>query len=502
MTRSLAFALLLASSGCAPRLAAPPVPAHRAPAAPSPAAPSPAASSTAAQAALDRAGFSLAHLDVLGEDVEVDGDTLRLVHIYAEPDGAGGWLFVGDDDEGIACVDDVARAAVVYLRHYEVTGDDGSRRTAVKLLRFVRHLQADSGLFYNFVWDRDLTPNTTFRTSVADSVSWWTARAVWALGTGARVLASSDPGEAQSALAAIRRVEPHLDGLLERYGDTALEDGRVFPQWLVAQTGADATSELLLGLVELERTAPTAQGRLRAQRFAEGIGALRVGSLAASPWGGHASWAGGWHGWGNSQTQALASGVAEAVLPPTALASAQAEAESLYAHLLVEGWLHEIVYATDAERAFEQIAYDIRPAAVGLARLHCATGDADYGVMAGLAAAWFAGDNPAAAVMADAGGRGYDGILSPARINGNAGAESTIEAQMTLLEVGLDAVAAPWMRARSAPPQSGTAGGRAVRYRVWTAGGRRAVVALDRAAGTSALYVGADADAFLARLTP
>ena len=486
LASALALAALAALAACAPD--APPDAGSAAP--------------PAARAALDAAGFDLGHLDFLGEDVVADGDTARLVHIYAEPDGDGGWAFVGDDDEGVACVDDVARAAVVYLRHYEATGDDRSRRTAVKLLRFVRGQQAPSGLFYNFVWDRALTPNTTFRTSVADGVSWWTARAVWALATGARVLARSDPAEAAASLAAVRRVEPHLDRLLARYPATADEGGRPFPQWLVAGTAADATSELLLGLVELERAAPTAAGARRARLFAEGVGAVRFGSLAASPWGGHASWAGGWHGWGNGQTQALAAGVAAGVLPPEALASAEAEARSLYAHLLVEGWLHEIAYETGAERAFEQIAYDVRPAAVGLAALHRATGDADYGVMAGLAAAWFAGDNPAGAVMADPeSGRGYDGVLSPERVNGNAGAESTVEAQMTLLEVGLDPVAAPWMRARSGPPRSGTVGGRPVRYRVWTApDGRRAAVALDRRAGASSVHP--DADAFLARLDP
>ena len=487
LLRLAAPAALLAVAACAP---APPAVAPPAPApavAPGAAAPDPAA-----------VGFNLDHLDFLGEDVVVGGDTLRLIHIYAE---APDWRFVGDDDEGIACVDDVARAAVVYLRHYEATGDAGSRRTAVKLLRFVRHLQAPSGLFYNFVWDRSLRPNTTFVTSVATDVSWWTARAVWALGTGARVLAESEPAEAAAALAAARRVEPHLDALLADYGAVADEDGRPFPQWLVARTGADATSELLLGLVELERAAPTPAGARRARRFADGIGRLRFGSLAEFPYGGHASWEGGWHGWGNSQTQALAGGVAGGVLPASALESARAEARTLYAHLLVEGWLHEMTYATGGARAFEQIAYDVRPAAVGLARLHEATGEADYGVLAGLAAAWFAGDNPAGAVMADpATGRGYDGILSPDRINGNAGAESTIEAQMTLFEVGRDPVAAPWMRARSGPAQTGTAGGRALRYRVWTAGGRRAVVALDRAADRSAVHVGAAADAFLASL--
>ena len=442
---------------------------------------------------------NLAHLDFLGEDVVHNGDTLRFVHIYAE---APDWRFVGDDDEGIACVDDAARAAVVYLRHFETTGSAASRRTAVKLLRFVRHQQAPSGLFYNFVWDRTLRPNIDYQTSVADSVSWWTARAVWALGTGARVLKTADPAEAAASLAAVRRVEPHLDALLVRVGETADAGGRPFPQWLISRTAADATSELLLGLVALEQAAPTAAGTRRARQFADGIGRLRFGSLAASPWGGHAAWTGGWHGWGNSQTQALAEGVTARVLEPSALASAVAESETLFARLLVEGWLHEITYATGAERAFEQIAYDVRPAAVGLVRVHEATGEARWGVMAGLAAAWFAGDNPARAVMADpASGRGYDGILSPERINPNAGAESTIEAQMTLLEVSRDAVAAPWMRATSEPPRTATLAGRSLRVRVWTApSGRRAVVALDAAADRSSVYVGSEADVFLASL--
>jgi hypothetical protein len=451
-------------------------------------------------------GFNLAHLDFLGEDVVLAGDTLRFIHIYSE---APDWRFVGDDDEGIACVDDAARAAVVYLRHYETTGSERSRRTATKLLRFVRHQQAPSGLFYNFVWDRALRPNVEHRTSVATEVSWWAARAAWALGTGARVLATADPAEAAADVAALRRLEPHLDALLARYGEMADENGRPYPQWLLYQTGADATSELLLGLVALEQAAPTEAGRRRARQFADGITRLRFGAVGESPFGGHASWSGGWHAWGNSQTMALVAGAEAGVLDPPALASAIAEAQSLYAHLLVEGWLHEITYATpagtpaeDTPRAFEQIAYDVRPAAVGLARLHEATGNDDYAVLAGLAAAWFAGDNPARAVMADpASGRGYDGILSPERINPNAGAESTIEAQMTLLEVGRVPAAARWMRATSEPARTATAGGRTLRIRVWTApDGQRAVVALDRAAGRSTVTVGPAADAFLATL--
>jgi hypothetical protein len=283
--------------------------------------------------------FNLAHLDYLGEDVVVDGDTVRFIHIYAD---APDFRFVGDDDEGIACVDDAARAAVLYLRHFELTADAASRFTAIRLLRFVRRLQADSGLFHNFVWDRSLRVNTEHRNSLAHDVSWWTARAVWALGEGARVLRHDAPAEAAAAEAAVRRVEPHLDQLLAAYPAVADEGGRSFPQWLVERSAADATSELLLGLIALQQVSPTEGALRRIVRFAAGLSRLRFGDLATFPYGGHASWQGGWHGWGNSQTAALASANQMGFVGPEALASAEAEAQTLYSHLLVEGWLHEM----------------------------------------------------------------------------------------------------------------------------------------------------------------
>ena len=452
--------------------------------------------------ALAAVGFNLDHLDVLGEDIVHEGDTLRIVHIYAEPGPDGAWVFVGDDDEGFACVDDAARAAVVYLRHYARTGDERSRRTATKLLRFVRFMQAESGLFYNFVWDRSLRINTEHPNSVADDVSWWTARAVWALGEGARVLADVDPAEAAADAATIRRVEPHLDRLLARYPTVADENGRPFPQWLVAGTAADATSELLLGLVALQDASPTDDGARRVRRFAEGLAGLRFGDLATFPYGGHASWTGGWHGWGNGQTMALAEAARLGLAGPDALASAEAEAQSLYAQLLVEGWLHNLDYATGEAQTFEQIAYDVRPAAVGLVRLFEATGDERYAVMAGLAASWFHGLNPAGATMADpATGRGYDGILAPDRINANAGAESTVEAQMTLLAVGAHPEAAARAWATADAPQTVRWNGRTVRARTFS-GHAPAVVVLDPEAGASHIFIGSEADRFLASATP
>src|SRR5690606_36065028 len=136
-----------------------------------------------------------------------------------------------------------------------------------------------------------------------------------------------------------------------------------------------------------------------------------------------------WHGWGNSQTQALA----EAGIIDGAIRAA----EHFYPRLIVDGWLHSMPLADPGGvREFEQIAYAVRCVAVGLARLSEATGDRRYAVLAGLAASWFTGNNVANETMyLPQTGRGYDGISGPSAVNKNAGAESTIEALFTVLEM-------------------------------------------------------------------
>src|SRR5689334_24697582 len=59
---------------------------------------------------------NLDHLRFLTEPVTIDGRDMAIVHIYSEfPD----YKWVDAAGEGISAVDDVARAAIVYLWDYE-----------------------------------------------------------------------------------------------------------------------------------------------------------------------------------------------------------------------------------------------------------------------------------------------------------------------------------------------------------------------------------------------
>jgi hypothetical protein len=140
--------------------------------------------------------------------------------------------------------------------------------------------------------------------------------------------------------------------------------------------------------------------------------------------------------WGNAQTQVLAA-AGKVLGNRTFVASAEREATGFYPRLLIHGFLKEWDLASAGPPSrYEQIAYAVRPMAVGLIRLFEATGKNDYLVMAGLAGSWLCGNNVLGQQVYDpVTGRCFDGIRDSVTINRNSGAESTIEALYALLEI-------------------------------------------------------------------
>ena len=103
----------------------------------------------------------------------------------------GGWTVLPAADqgfEGVACVDDAARAAVLYCGIWQHNGQPWARETAERLLMFVISMQEENGRFANFILDWDGSKNLTGPTSapggyVVDSTRH--ARAMHALACGA-----------------------------------------------------------------------------------------------------------------------------------------------------------------------------------------------------------------------------------------------------------------------------------------------------------------------------
>lgn len=389
----------------------------------------------------------LDHLEHLGLDAVVRGQPVRVVSLYAEePDYRPTGSPARDGFEGIASLDDAARAAVVYLREYEANGDTSARNEAVRLLGFVTAMEQGDGEFVNFI-DSAGRINRDAPSS-RKSMSYWAARSIWALGEAVRVLGPRD-----SALLSTMR--PVLDRAVARMG-REIDAGRLIGG------STTATAEALLGLLALQsagrsiavdslatRVDQSKALAALATRTAQLLAAHSEGGKTTAPWGAYVdSRDAAWHAWGARSPEALArAGIA--LGRPEFVAAARKEADGLWARFLMGGGIPSSVATDGTATWYPQIAYGISPIVEGYVALAEATGERRYAVFAGLAASWLLGANPAGVSMYDEKtGLTFDGIDSPSRtkVNRNSGAESTIEALLALESVASNPDAAEYLR--------------------------------------------------------
>lgn len=341
--------------------------------------------------------------------------------------------------QGAYDADDVARAAVVYLRHWRQFGDAHSRETAYQQLRGLTYLQTATGPNAGRVvlW---MQPDGTLNPSAepvelpdpSDSApSYWLARTIWALGEGYAAFRGADPAFATFLRQRLDLAIAALD--FSRYGEYQVVDGVRVPAWLIVD-GADASSEAVLGLAAYVRAGGPHSARVALSRLAVGIAALGGGDADTWPYGAILPWAlsrSFWHAWGAQMPAALAA-ASGALRDPRLLRPAVTDAAAFTPRLLaatgpVNGWLPapadgtQIAYGADA-RVQSLLAVSHSADSAGLRRL------------AGFAAGWYFGQNPAGAAMYDpATGVTYDGVSATGEVNRNSGAESTIHGLLSML---------------------------------------------------------------------
>ncbi len=382
----------------------------------------------------DTSLVNTSHLDYLYTPLSFSTGTKAAgVFIYSE---APDYHHVGDADEGFTCVDDVARAAQVYLRSGRFSSDTSFQNKTFNLIRFILEMQSANGYFYNFLFP-DLTINTNGATSI-NNANWWSWRALYTLSEASPLVRAKNVQLADKIDAAVSKLVATIKtDLVPIPQTTKIVNGIIVPQWLPAGSGTDQAAILILGLIPSAGNDAVVTSFIK--KLADGIVLMQQGDATHFPYSCILSWENTWHAYGGDQAYALMK-VGSFLNDATYTAKGVAEVDNFYPWLLQNGIKSSFEVQSNgttitltSEKSYEQIAYGIRSMVSAAAEAFRLTNQEKYADLAGHLAAWFLGANDAGKIMYSVTtGRCFDGIQSPSSVNINSGAESTIEALLAM----------------------------------------------------------------------
>jgi hypothetical protein len=331
----------------------------------------------------------LRQLARLSRPVANAGPRAYAVAVYA--DGAGDNTFPAADlgYEGVACVDDAARAIVLLCDLWATTRLAPVRAWAEGLADFLFYMQREDGTFVNFITDWQGTRNHDGLTSYPGG-AFWHARGSRAL---AKLWMIFEDDRAHEAL---RRALPAIHEATDVAAD-------------VRAIHAHMASELL-------RVGAMPQLRADLERWSDELAASRRGPVLldnpdqTEP-----------HLWAHIQEGVLAE--AGALLDRPDLVAVGRTSAIAYLAPIIEGGFDLPTVQP----------YGVASAIYSLEKLLTVTGKPLFGDLAEKARAWFDGRNPAGRPVYDRdAGRVYDGI-DDGVVNERSGAESNIAGGQALL---------------------------------------------------------------------
>ncbi|HEX3272178.1 MAG TPA: hypothetical protein VHR15_16130 [Ktedonobacterales bacterium] len=298
-------------------------------------------------------------------------------------------VYPADDQgfEGVACVDDVARAAVLALQVYEMTHSAVALDLACAWLRFVKYMQGERDQrMINFILDEQGTRNGNGKTSYPGGEP-WTLRALQAYATAWRVLRDGDfldrfwrtpfPPTGNLKYAAVYALS--LTDVYQTEPDRGLE------QWITD------TCDMLVGSGPEYLRDACGKGEVEIYSYYQLAAVARAGRLL------------------NKHEY---------------LKAAVDTARNLAKPVIEGGFYHVYPGARGPQSVF-----DVSALGLGLEELYYATEDGQYQDMALQCAAWLDGANPAGVAIYDPEtGRCNDKVFVSGEVDSKVGAESAIEA--------------------------------------------------------------------------
>ena len=293
--------------------------------------------------------------------------------------------------EGVACVDDAARALELYCALWSATRLPWTLRWCEGLLDFILAMQRSDGRWLNFILGWDGAPNRAARTSVAGG-AFWQARALLALARASHVL------DDERIDVALQRGVPHILAASDVPSDVR-------------------TLHVITALVLSTGTGDHGLGAML-PAWGDELVACRANDVLMNS----SEERGSPHLWGHIQEGVLAD-LGMHLGREDFIAVARRSADLVFADLVSSGF--DVAHVQP---------YDISSAIYALARLADVTGVPEYASLAADSQQWFDGRNPAKRAVYDRGaGRVGDGV-DHGIVSSNSGAEANIVGAQALFD--------------------------------------------------------------------
>lgn len=353
--------------------------------------------------------LNLNHLEFLRDEFQIEDETKIGYWIYAEKYGDK-YVHTPAKGEGVTCVDDVARVAVLYTELYKLDNNEFYLQRAKEALDFVMAFQDTDGDFYNFVFE-DGTINKQGITS-RKSANWWAARGFWSISNALEIFETDKDFQKKlenSARLAYNFLSKNLDA---NY---------------FLNHNSDVSSVFLMGVLEYYKYTKDEKVKDLAIKIGDSILKKQIneGFLKGAFDEGEETPL--WHSWGSRQGEALLE-LYRITQDEKYLESVKFLADEFYPVLLSLGPVYQI---GEYIKLYPQIAYGVEPIISTLVKLYSVTQEENYAYMASLFGGFFEKNNLLKTPMYGPNGEGYDSLHS-VYINTNAGAESTICALLSI----------------------------------------------------------------------
>ncbi len=385
------------------------------------------------------------HLSHLYQEYKwpADSSSIGTVWIYCD---APKYNLLADPVEGFTCVDDVARALVFWVRYYNINPNSDDLNKIKMLVNMVLKMQDTTGYFYNFLYP-DVTIHKEHKNSISKP-NFWSWRALWAL-TEANILLNKTNNNklAIECAKAIDKLTYNMKNDIV-IADSTYNYAGINVTYIINRFGADQVGLMMVGLTNYSKINNDPEIDQLILKLGKAILKVQKGDENTHPFGAFLSWQNIWHAWGNIQSYALLL-AGDYLGEQQFIDAALFEINHFYPYLLKENWisgfsLNEVEGTIEVinQKQYPQIAYGVRPIVFACLQAYEITKIDKYAIQAGEMGSWFLGNNPANEVIYNAKtGICFDGINTVSDINYNSGAESTIEALLTIQAIEKNPIA-------------------------------------------------------------